>query len=127
MRVTKVFYATAALMGFFGVLAGAVGAHMIQPGLSDIDANSYNTAVVYLFVHTLALMGVAVVMSRGNDNWPLKIAGSAFLSGNLLFSGTILVRLVFDYRAPMFFAPTGGTLLMLGWLALLVGVLIGND
>ena len=127
MRVTKVFYASAALMGFLGVLAGAVGAHMIQPGLSDIDANSYNTAVVYLFVHTLALMGTAAVISRGQDNWPLKIAGCAFLSGNLLFSGTILVRLVFDYRAPMFFAPTGGTLLMLGWLALLVGVLIIND
>ena len=127
MCVTKVFYASAALMGFLGVLAGAVGAHMIQPGLSDIDANSYNTAIVYLFVHTLALMGVATVMSRGHGSWPLKIAGFAFLSGNLLFSGTILVRLVFEYRAPMFFAPTGGTLLMLAWLALLVGVLIVND
>ena len=114
-------------MGFLGVLAGAVGAHMIQPGLSEVDSNSYNTSIVYLFVHTLALMGVAAVMSRGHANWPLKIAGSAFLSGNLLFSGTILVRLVFDYRAPMFFAPTGGSLLMLGWLALFIGVLIVKD
>ena len=127
MSLSKVFYAVAAVMGFVGVLAGAVGAHMVQPGLSDIDAKSYDTAVVYLFVHTLALISVASLIKRGDGNWPLTIAGFAFLSGNLLFSGTILVRLVFEYRAPMIFAPTGGSLLMLAWLALLIGVLMQND
>lgn len=127
MRLTKVFAGMAAAMGFTGVFAGAVGAHGVQPGLSDVDANSYETAVVYLFVHTLALMTVAILGSIRPLNWPIKLAGLGFVFGSLFFSGTILVRLVFELRAPGFFAPLGGSLLMFAWLALCVGVCTQKD
>ena len=120
MSVSKVFYLTAALFGLCGVIAGAVGAHMIQPGLSDVDSASYDTAIVYLFVHVLALMNVATMVKFGGARWAWKIAGFGLIGGMALFSGTILVRLIFEMRAPMIFAPLGGTLLMLAWLSLIV-------
>ena len=120
MNVSKVFYLTAALFGLCGVVAGAIGAHMVQPGLSEVDSASYDTAVVYLFVHVLALLIVSTMLKFGNSWWSLKIAGFSLIGGILLFSGTILVRLIFELRAPMFFAPLGGTLLMLAWGGLIV-------
>ena len=123
MNLVNVFYAVAALMGLLGVIAGAVGAHMVQPGLSDIDAATYDTAIVYLFVHVLALMFVATLIKMGRESWSLKLAGTAFLFGTPLFSMTILSRLIFEFRAPSLFAPTGGTLLMLAWAALIVAAL----
>ena len=118
MNLAKVFHLAAALLGLAGVIAGAVGSHMVQPGLSDVDAATYDTAIVYLFVHVLALMLVATMLRFGAMGWALKLAGFSLCFGTLLFSGTILVRLILEIRAPMFFAPTGGSLLMLAWLAL---------
>ncbi|MGR8949419.1 MAG: DUF423 domain-containing protein [Gammaproteobacteria bacterium] len=118
MNLSKVFHLAAALLGLSGVIAGAVGSHMVQPGLSDVDSAIYDTALVYLFVHVLALMAVATMLRFGATGWPLKLAGFSFCFGTLLFSGTILVRLIFDIRAPIYFAPTGGSLLMLAWGAL---------
>ena len=119
--MAKLFMCSAALMGLIGVVAGAFGAHAVQPGLSAVDASSYETAVVYLFVHALALSVVALMLRFSEGHWVLKLSGCAFLGGILLFSCSIIVRLGFDVSLPFPLAPYGGMLLMLAWLALFVG------
>lgn len=122
--MAKLFLCSAAFMGLVGVIAGAYGAHAVQPGLSAVNASSYETAVVYLFVHALALSVVALILRLSDDHWVLKLSGYAFLSGMLLFSCSIIVRLGFEISFPFPLAPYGGMLLMLGWLALFIGGLL---
>lgn len=121
MLMAKFYMSSAAFMGLVGVIAGALGAHAIQPTLTEIDASSYDTAVVYLFVHALALAIAALVLRLSQGDWVLKIAGAAFLVGMLFFSCSIILRLGLEISLPFPLAPYGGMLLMLGWFALFVG------
>lgn len=121
MLMAKFFMSSAAFLGLSGVIAGALGAHAVQPGLTAVDASSYETAVVYLFVHALALAVVAILLKFSKGHWILRVSGMAFLGGMLLFSCSILLRLGLDFAFPFPLAPYGGMLLMLGWLALFIG------
>jgi uncharacterized membrane protein YgdD (TMEM256/DUF423 family) len=124
MLMAKLFMCSAALMGLVGVIAGALGAHAVQPGLSAVDASSYETAVVYLFVHALALAIVALILRLSEGQWVLKVAGWAFISGILLFSCSIILRLGLELSFPFPLAPYGGMSLMVGWLSLFIGGLL---
>ena len=121
MLMAKLFMSAAALMGLVGVIAGALGAHVVQPGLNIVDASSYETAVVYLFVHSLALSVVALTLRLSEGHWTLKVSGFAFVFGMLLFSCSIILRLGLELTLPIPLAPYGGMLLMLGWFALFIG------
>lgn len=117
----KFFIFVAAILGLAGVGAGAIGAHLIKAELNAIEAASFDTAVLYLFVHVLALLVVALILKLVSQHWLIKIAGVAFLFGILLFSGSILLRLSLAVSFSMPLAPAGGILLMVGWLALSLG------
>ncbi|MEM7467257.1 MAG: DUF423 domain-containing protein [Pseudomonadota bacterium] len=128
MRISKIFLTWAAMLGAAGVVAGALGAHLIQPGLSDVDAKSFDTAIFYLFVHVLALMLVVVMLNFKQPRWLLSIAGFSFAAAVPLFSGTIIARLALEWEFGMPLAPIGGSLFIVGWLALsLAAVLEPNN
>ena len=124
MSEAKIFFCSAAFLGLLGVIGGAIGAHAVKPGLSPADISSYDTATVYLFVHVLALLVVALVLRFTGEHWLLRLAGYAFIGGLVLFCGSTLVRLAFDIGFSFPLAPVGGILLMLGWAALFIGVLL---
>ena len=124
MLTAKFFMSSAALLGLVGVIAGALGAHAVQPGLTAVEASSYETAVVYLFVHALALAVVAVMLKFAQGHWVLKLSGFAFLGGILLFSCSIILRLGLEISFPFPLAPYGGVLLMVGWVALFIGGIV---
>jgi len=124
MSEAKIFFCAAAFMGLLGVMGGAIGAHAVKPGLTPADVSSYDTAIVYLFVHVLALLVVALVLHTTGEYWLLRLAGYAFVGGVVLFSGSILARLAFEVSFSVPLAPAGGILLMLGWAALFIVVLL---
>jgi uncharacterized membrane protein YgdD (TMEM256/DUF423 family) len=108
------------LFGMTAVGAGAYGWHSL--GEDDAIRQIFMMGVDYQMWHALALMIVAWMASRPeleNSRLPL-VAGIAFSSGILLFSGTLYLFALIGYVPVEGAAPTGGYLMMAGWGSLVI-------
>ncbi|MFN8374158.1 MAG: DUF423 domain-containing protein [Anaerolineae bacterium] len=114
----------AALLGFVGVGLGAFGAHGLAAyfAANPDSANTYHTATQYHMYHVLALLAVALLeMLRTYAGVPLqerwlRYAGWLFVTGIVLFSGSLYVLAVFQLRFMGAIAPLGGVAFLLGWV-----------
>ena len=109
-RLPDVWRILAGLMGLTAVMIGAVAAHALQGQQAIIAVERAST---YQLTHAVILM-VATLISGRAAQW----SRWCFLAGILLFSGSIYAKYFFDLADATKFAPTGGVLLMLGWLSL---------
>jgi uncharacterized membrane protein YgdD (TMEM256/DUF423 family) len=71
--------------------------------------------------HALALLATGLWAER-RPGWLVQAAGAAFALGLLLFCGGVYAGSIFGTSLGRA-APTGGTLLMLGWALLLAAAL----
>src|SRR5689334_11520749 len=78
-------------LGAIGVMAGAFGAHFLKTRLPPADLETIKTGVLYLFVHTLATLFIIAIAKEGTRNKWLRLAGIAFITGILLFSGSLFL------------------------------------
>ena len=111
------------LLGFLGVLGGAVGAHPPGDFLADPEAREgWNAAVWFQLFHVLAIMALADWRSLFLGAW--KGISLCFLAGTILFSGSIYALAAGAPGAIGPVTPIGGLLLLVGWLwlALRVGL-----
>jgi len=109
--------AAGALFGFFGVAAGAFGAHALKAQLDPGALSVFDTAVRYHLVHALALFASAWVARE----WPGRSASASaifFGLGIVLFSGSLYALSLTGMHFLGALTPVGGVLLLLGWLAL---------
>jgi uncharacterized membrane protein YgdD (TMEM256/DUF423 family) len=113
----------AAFTGAFGVIFGAFGAHALKERLPEHDLETLRTGVLYLFVHALAAIGVALAGLQNSAGRWLKASGILFLCGILFFSGSLflistaaLTGFPKSFIGPI--TPIGGLLFILGWLSL---------
>jgi uncharacterized membrane protein YgdD (TMEM256/DUF423 family) len=107
-----------------GLLAVALGAHATHSLRGRVEAERIAWIEVgsdYGMAHGLALIGVALLVSRAPaPPRSLKLAGWGFLFGTLLFSGALYVMGMTGWRALGAVTPVGGLLLLGGWAALFV-------
>lgn len=103
----------AAAGGFIAVAVGAFAAH----GVSDPKAKEWlHTGSLYGFLHTFAVFACAVFMEVGAKK--ARFAPALFLSGMLIFSGSLYAM---AFGAPRWFGaitPIGGLLFLAGWATL---------
>jgi uncharacterized membrane protein YgdD (TMEM256/DUF423 family) len=111
------------------VAIGAFGAHGLQKLTTDSKIiEAFKTGVQYQFWHALALLLVGILYERFNGSLT-KWAGWSFISGILLFSGSLYLLSFLKLNehslakaiGPV--TPFGGLLLILGWIFLLLSVL----
>lgn len=110
----RLWIGTGALLGFGTVAMAAMTAHALDhmdPGAVPM----VRTAVQMQGWHALALIGCGLWTPRGGS--VTACSGGAFLVGTILFCGVIYAR-AFGLAIPPGIAPVGGSLLLLGWLAL---------
>lgn len=120
----KIFLASGAILGALGVALGAFGAHALKAMLEASGrTDTFETAVKYQMYHALALVLVGVLAAQlpNQAKW-LTWSGYAFVVGVLIFSGALYLICFTGVRAWGAVAPIGGTLLIVGWLALLWAV-----
>ena len=101
----------AAVMGFLAVALGAFGAHGLKEVLTRHDtAAVWETAVFYHFIHTvmLFLMGQHRPVPAGP--W------FCFLSGIVIFSGSLYLLALTNLRWLGAITPIGGVSFLVGWL-----------
>jgi uncharacterized membrane protein YgdD (TMEM256/DUF423 family) len=103
----------AAILGFLAVAFGAFGAHALKDLLERHQALDYwKTAVLYHLAHAVALLFVA---SRN----PLPLAAWVlFVVGIVLFSGSLYLMAITQWRWLGPVTPLGGLCLLAGWIAL---------
>ncbi len=132
-----------ALYGGLAVAAGAFGAHALKGRLPPELLAHWATATDYLALHALALVVTGVLLESAGANCheaaghtpenvrpcrdfhanrPLRLAGAAFALGGCLFSGSLYVRVLLDMPSWGMVTPLGGSLLILGWLLLALGL-----
>lgn len=113
---------TGALFGFLGVALGAFGAHALKYMLSASGRlDTYELAVRYQFYHALALLAVGLLQQTTVSKY-LKTSSIFFLSGTLLFSGSLYLLCFTGSTTFAIVTPFGGVLLIFGWVFLAVGV-----
>lgn len=107
----------AGLDGALLVVLGAFGAHGITPG-GDAEG-LFATATQYQAWHALAiaLIGFAGGRAEAAAGRAVHAAGALFLAGTLLFCGSLYIRAFGGGGLFPMAAPIGGTMLILGWLA----------
>ena len=106
-----------AINGFLAVAFGAFAAHALKNLLSAGLLEVFQTGVEYQAMHALSLLA-AGLLGRDGRSRALKLAGWAFATGILLFSGSLYILALTDIRWMGAVTPFGGTAFLLGWGAL---------
>ena len=111
-----------AISGALSIMFGAFGAHGLEDRLSASYLDTFNTAVRYQFLHTLALLGIICLPDHLVKLRTLHWVSISFAAGVLLFSGSLYLLVLFDIPSLGVITPIGGAALILGWVLLLLSV-----
>jgi len=113
--MANTFMLIGSLAGFLGVAAGAFGAHALRSRLSSEMLAVFETAVRYQMYHALALLVTAAVIGRVGDARLLSIAGWSFITGVVLFSGSLYGLALSGTSGLGAITPLGGVAFLVGW------------
>lgn len=108
----------AALSGFLAVALGAFGAHGLKDRLTADMMAVYQTAVLYHFLHTFALLVVALLMLHWGKSTLLMVSAWSFLVGLLIFSGSLYILTLTGIKILGAITPIGGLALLMAWATL---------
>ena len=110
MTLTMVLLA--GVMGASGVILAAAAAH--TAGGAGLDNAAY-----MLLLHAAAVLGGAALLQQGLLQRTIMLGVlTAWVLGSALFSGDITLRAFAGHRLFPLAAPTGGIILIAGWLGL---------
>jgi uncharacterized membrane protein YgdD (TMEM256/DUF423 family) len=113
-RLFRVLIVLAAVMGADGIMLAAASAH--QP-----DATRLASASSMLLFHALAVLAAVALAERGVIHIRIGLAAAwGFVIASALFAGDLTMRQYAGHGLFPFAAPTGGTLLIVSWIALAV-------
>ncbi|HAO45465.1 MAG TPA: DUF423 domain-containing protein [Ferruginibacter sp.] len=122
----KRFLQAAAITGALAVALGAFGAHGLKKLLDAELLQVFETAVRYQFYHVFALLAAGMLYKEFPGKF-MKWAGNLFLTGMLLFSGSLYLLCYVKYAGlPLSWigaiTPVGGVAFIAGWLLLFMAV-----
>jgi len=110
----------AGLMGAAGVALAAASAH-------GGDASRLASASAMLLFHATAILAVIGLLARGLLHGGIGlIAAAGFASGAALFAGDLTLRQYAGHSLFPYAAPTGGTVMILSWLAVTLAAVVAK-
>lgn len=118
--MTRIFLAIASILGGISVVLGAFAAHALKDRLSDRALAIWETGTRYQMYHALALILIALLISRFPNSTPLIAAGFAFIAGIFIFSGSLYALSLSGIKWLGAITPLGGVAFIIGWICLLV-------
>ncbi len=113
-RLLRIMIILAGVMGADGVILAAAAAHQGESGRLEAASSM-------LLFHAPAVLAVAALIERGIVHARIGLASAfGFVIAAALFATDLTLRHYAGHRLFPFAAPTGGTLLIVSWLALAV-------
>lgn len=113
----------AAALGFLWVSLGAFGSHALREKISSDSLEIYKTAILYGMFHTLAILGVTLILIHHPLEGFTKVLNFSLISftvGIVLFSGSLITLALTQIRSIGWITPIGGLFLLNGWLLFLI-------
>ncbi|MGA7275862.1 MAG: DUF423 domain-containing protein [Candidatus Udaeobacter sp.] len=105
----------AATLCFLAVALGAFGAHALRSTLETSGMlDVWNKAVLYHFIHAIALFALALYGIANRGAWWL------FFAGIFLFSGSLYLMALTNIRWLGAITPVGGLCFLAGWAWLVI-------
>ncbi|MDX2302859.1 MAG: DUF423 domain-containing protein [Microscillaceae bacterium] len=124
--LSKFFLMLAALLGGLSVAIGAFGAHALKATLeANQRLDTFELASRYQFYHSLALLGVALLMLQIRHIY-LVYAAYGFIMGILIFSGSLYALALSNKGWLGAITPIGGVAMIVGWVFLFIGIYQGK-
>lgn len=119
--MTRIFIAIAASLGGTSVAAGAFASHALKEQLSERAMEIFETGAKYQMYHALALLMVALLLTRTEGAQNLLLAtGSAFILGTAIFSGSLYALSLTGIKWLGAITPFGGAAFLVGWACLTI-------
>lgn len=117
----RIFLCLAAIFGGLSVAAGAFASHALKEKLSERAMEIFETGARYQMYHALALLMVALLLSRAEAaQTTLIAAGVAFIVGVMIFSGSLYTLSLTNIKWLGAITPLGGAAFLVGWSCLAV-------
>src|SRR5215472_2783574 len=108
-------FRVAAALCFLAVALGAFGAHGLRPMLERRHmVEVWNKAVLYHFIHAIALLVFSLHAIGNRGAWWLLFIGI------FLFSGSLYVMALSNFRGLGAITPAGGLFFLAGWAWLII-------
>jgi len=111
----KLFIFLAAINGFVAVSLGAFAAHGLSSRLSEQMLATFQTGVQYHMYHTLTLIGIGILSLHYPGSTVLRTSGLLFLTGIVIFSGSLYVLALSGIRWLGAITPIGGVAFLAAW------------
>ncbi len=115
----RALWTAGSLLALTAVAAGAFGAHGLRARLPENLLAAFETGARYQMYHALAVLVVALAASRTADGL-LPLAGWLFVSGCVVFSGSLYLLALTGTRWLGAVTPLGGLCFLAGWALLAV-------
>lgn len=125
--MNRSFLSIAALLGALSVALGAFAAHKLREMVGPDDVAIFETGVRYQFYHVFALLAVALLSEKFSSKWLIR-AGNCFITGIILFSGSLYALTAMkaadsgNLKIAGVITPVGGLFFIAGWLFLWIGI-----
>jgi uncharacterized membrane protein YgdD (TMEM256/DUF423 family) len=121
--MNRKFLIAGAIFGLLAVIIGAFAAHGLKPQLNEAARESFETGVKFQMYHALLLLLIG--SSKLNPFHFQKPIFFLLLFGVICFSGSIYLLATnnlttIDFKRIALITPLGGTLLIAGWIFLLI-------
>ena len=133
--MNKQFLSVAALLGALSVILGAFAAHKLKEITAPTGPETiaiFETGVRYQFYHVFALLIVALLSEKFDNKW-MHWAGNCFITGIILFCGSLYVLTALKIAESThltlagILTPVGGLFFIAGWIFLFLAVLKGEE
>lgn len=112
------------LIGLAGVM-GAAGIALAAASAHGGDASRLASASAMLLFHATAMLAVVALLGRGLLHGGIGIiAAFGFVSGAALFAGDLTLRQYAGHSLFPYAAPTGGSVMILSWLAVTLAAVV---
>ncbi len=124
--MNKTLLVIGSILGILGIILGAFAAHGLKD-LIDADAiKSFETGVRYQLYHAFLLLilgGTSFLNVKSKKViLYLVVIGLIFFSGSIYGLSTNALS-SFDFKRIAIITPIGGTLLIIAWIMMLIGVI----
>ena len=97
------------------VILGAFGAHALEEVLDEYRKGIFQTATIYHFFHSIALIINGLLAKNFND-LNFIFSGYLFIIGIILFSFSLYALAITQIKILGAITPFGGVCFILGWL-----------
>ncbi|MDI7186212.1 DUF423 domain-containing protein [Leptospira santarosai] len=110
----RTIFILSSLSGFLGVALGAFGAHALKPILTPELLAIYETGNRYHLIHSIPPLILAIT-GYVNNSRLVWFSSILFLTGILVFSGSLYVLAIVGIRILGAITPIGGIAFLVAW------------